>query len=353
MRNHMLAGLLLALGLTAQAAPGVAAQAPGKGHVHTGIAADRDLHQGDLVWFRGQREIGALQVIEGDVVVASGSLTVRGEVHGDAVVGNGDLVLEPGAVVYGDAVVTGGRLINKGGSVLGKVQQGGPSRRADGTQSVHIKPGLISGLGTGWGGLVATLVLGLVLCGLGAALSLYGRPYLQQASDVVRRAPLNAATVGLAANVLALPAFLAGMLALILTLVGIPFLLVFIPLFWTAVIVLAAAGVITVAHAVGERLAERRRLQGLEARGALSYLLTGVAALLAPLVIAHLLGVTPFTGALAGIAGTVSWTLLWLAASVGAGAVMIVAVRAWQENKYRKAAVLGGMDDLGTGATRG
>lgn len=351
MHKHTLARCLLALGLTASSAAGLASQAPGKAHVHTGIAADRELLQGDLVWYRGAREIGARQVIEGDVVVAAGSLTVRGEIHGDAVVGDGDLVIEPGAVIYGDAVVTGGKLINHGGSVLGKVQQGGPGRH-NGTASVHIRPGLFSGLGTGWSGLASTLVLGVVLCGLGAALSMYGRSYLQQASDVVRRSPVNAASVGLAANVLALPAFLGGMLALTVTLVGIPFLLVFIPLFWTAVIVLAAAGVVAVAHAVGERAAERRRLNGQEPRGAMAYLLTGVAVLLAPLVVSHLLGVTPFTGWLASAVGAVSWTLLWLAASVGAGAVMIVAVRAWQEQGYRNTPVLGGMDDLGTGAPR-
>jgi len=352
MRNVLLARGLLALGLTVGSVAGAAAQSPLKGHAHSGLSADMEVHQGDLIWFRGAREVGARQVIEGDVVVAGGSLTVRGEVHGDAVVGNGDLVLEPGAVVYGDAVVTGGKLVNRGGSVLGKVQEGGPSRRAGGTQAnIHINTPLIGGLGAGWAGLAGTLVLGLVICALGAAISVYGRSYLEQASDVVRRAPLNAATIGLAVNVLALPAFLVGMLALILTLVGIPFLLVFIPLFWTAVIVLSAAGVVAVAHALGSGAARRREAEG-TSRGALAYSLTGVLVLLAPLVVSHLLGVTPFTGWLADALGVVSWTLLWLAASVGAGAVMIVSVRAWREQGYRKSAVLGGMDDLGTGAQR-
>lgn len=352
MRNVLFARLLLALGLTAASAAGAAAQAPGKGHVHTGLTADHTVHHGDKVWLRGQREVGAREVIEGDVVVAGGSLRVLGEVHGDAVVGDGNLVLEPGSVVYGDAVVTGGTLVNRGGTVMGKVQQGGPTRQA-GTQAIQLRGGLFGGLGAGWAGLAGTLVLGLVLCALGAALTVYGRPYLDQASVVVRKAPLNAATVGLAVNVLALPAFLVGMLGLVLTLVGIPFLLVFIPLFWTVVIVLAAAGVVAVAHALGERAAERRRLQGDPPRGALGYLVMGVGVLLAPLFIAHLLGVTPFTGWLASAVGTVSWTLLWLAASVGAGAVMIVAVTAWREHAYRKAMAHGGMDDLGTGAARG
>jgi hypothetical protein len=351
MRNVTLARCLIALGFTASSAAGLSAQGVEKGHVHTGLTADHVVHHGDRVWFRGQREVGAREVIEGDVVVASGSLRVLGEVHGDAVVGDGDLVLAAGSVVYGDAVVTGGRLVNEGGQVLGKVQEGGPSRHA-GTQAIQLRRGFLGGLGAGWAGLAGTLILGVVLCGLGVALTAYGRPYLQQASDVVRQAPLNAVTVGLAANVLALPAFLVGMLGLVLTLVGIPFLLVFIPLFWTTVCVLAAAGVVAVAHAVGERAAERRRLQGNPPRGAYTYLLTGVLVLLAPLFIAHLLGVTPFSGTLAAAVGTVSWTLLWMAASVGAGAVMIVAVSAWREHAYRKALVAGGMDDLGTGAVR-
>lgn len=349
MRNVLLSRVLVALGLTAAACAPAAAQAPGKGHVHTGLSAEHTVHHGDRVWFRGAREVGAREVIEGDVVVASGSLRVLGEVHGDAVVGDGDLVLEAGSVVYGDAVVTGGQLVNRGATVMGKIQQGGPSRNA-GSATIQLRGGLFGGLGAGWAGLAGTAVLGLVLCALGAALTVYGRPYLDQASVVVRQAPLNAATVGLAANVLALPAFVIGMLGLVATLVGIPFLLVFIPLFWTVVIVLAAAGVVAVAHALGERAAERRRLRGSEPRGALAYLLMGVGVLLAPLFIAHLLGVTPFTGALAAVMGVISWTLLWLAASLGAGAVMIVAVTAWREHAYRKALAHGGMDDLGTGA---
>jgi hypothetical protein len=218
MRNLWIA--LVAACLSAGAAAGLGAQAHA-GHAHD-LADGMELHQGDLLWYRGEREIGRNQVIEGDVVVAGASLTVRGEVHGDAVVGGGDLVLEPGAVIYGDAVVTGGTLVNRGGSVLGKVQEGGPTRRADGTNAIHVKPGLITGLGAGWAGLVGTLVLGVVLCALGGALAVYGRPYLEQASDVIRRAPLDAATVGLSANVLALPVFLGGALALTLTLVGHP-----------------------------------------------------------------------------------------------------------------------------------
>jgi hypothetical protein len=348
MRNVLLARYGLALALSAAAAPGLASQAPAAAHAHPGVLEGRTLHQGDRLWFRGQRTVGADEVIEGDVVVASGSLTVRGEVHGDAVVGGGDLVLEAGSVVYGDAVVTGGNLVNRGGSVLGKVQQGGPAR-AVGTQSVHVRPGFLGSLGQGWSRLVGIVALGIVLGALGMGVSVYGRRYLQQASDVVRRAPLDAIGIGLSANVLAIPAFLAGMAALTLTLVGIPLLLVFIPMFWTAICVLAAVGLVAVAYALGERRAERRKAGEGNAFG---HLLTGLLFILAPLAAAQLLGMITVTGAAAKPLSYAAWTLLWLAASLGAGAVLIVGVRTWQEHSYHRAVALGGMDDLGTGGLR-
>lgn len=346
MRNVLIARL--ALVLTAAFAPGAAAQAPAPAHQHPGVLEGRTLHQGDRLWFRGAHTVAADEVIEGDVVVASGSLTVLGEVHGDVVVGGGDLVLRAGSVVYGDAVVTGGKLVN-GGKVLGRVQEGSPTR-VSGTQSMHVRRGFLSSLGEGWSRLVGLLAMGIVLGALGLGLSVYGRGYLEQASDVVRRAPLGAVGIGLAANVLVIPAFLAGMLGLTLTLVGIPLLLVFIPMFWTAVSVLAAVGVVAVAYALGQRTAERRRAgEG----NAFSYLLSGLLVLIAPLVAAQLVGMAPFGGAAGQVFGYVAWTLLWLAASLGAGAVLIVVVRAWHEHGYRSTVALGGMDDLGTGVKLG
>ena len=345
MRNRTITSAALALGLAFAA--GLAAQAPA-GHPHTGLEG-RTLHHGDRVWFSGQRSIGADEVIEGDVVVANGSLTVSGEIHGDAVVGDGNLVLERGSVVYGDAVVTGGKLVNNGGSVLGKVQEGTPRSRSVGaTQTIHMRRGWLGALGEGWAGLVRTLSLGLVLGGLGLALTFYGRSYLEQASDVVRRAPLAAGGIGLAANVLALPAFLAGIAALALTIIGIPLLLVFVPLFWTVLCALAGVGILAVAHALGERTAERSGSYEPIHRNAYSYLVTGLVVLLAPLLVSNVLVMTPFVGWMGGLVGLLAGMMLWLAASVGAGAVLIVAVRAWRERGYRRG--WDGMDDLGTGS---
>ena len=333
MRNPMRArlGVVLALAAVSAAPPAHADVQP---HSHDGMPG-YTLHRGDRLWFRGAHEVRAGEIIEGDVVVASGSLTVRGEVHGDAVVGGGDLVLEPGSVVSGDAVVTGGKLVNRGGKVLGKVQEGSPQARHDGTQAMQLRRGWFGVMEAGWARLLRAVSLALVLGIAGVGLVLYGLPQLERVSNVVRRVPANAAGIGLAANVLVLPAFLGGMLGLSATIVGIPFLLLFVPLFWTAVFALAAVGMIAVAHALGQRRAERTGFYDERHRNPYAYLMTGLALLLGPLLVTQVLGMLPLVGWLGSAAGLVAWTMLWLAASVGAGAVLIVAVRAWHERRYR------------------
>jgi hypothetical protein len=341
MRNVMRTPLGLALALAAASAAPVYADV--QPHSHDGMAG-YTLHRGDRLWFRGAHQVRAGEIIEGDVVVASGSLTVRGEVHGDAVVGGGDLVLEPGSVVSGDAVVTGGRLVNRGGQVLGKVQEGSPQARHDGTQAMQLRRGWFGTMEAGWARLARTLAMALVLGITGIGLIFYGLPQLERVSSVVRRVPANAAGIGLAANVLVLPAFLGGLLGLSATIVGIPFLLLFVPLFWTAVFALAAIGMIAVAHALGQRRAERTGHYDLRHRNPYTYLVTGLALLLGPLLVTQLLGMMPLVGWVGNAAAMVAWAALWLAASIGAGAVLIVAVRAWHERRYRNEMRLGELE---------
>src|SRR5688500_15947933 len=82
-------------------------------------APPRARRPGHVLNINGDRTIGAGEVVEGDVVVLNGDLTVAGEVRGDVTVARGDLRLENGAVVTGSAVVTAGRLVNRGARVQG------------------------------------------------------------------------------------------------------------------------------------------------------------------------------------------------------------------------------------------
>ena len=62
----------------------------------------------ETVRFAGQTRIPAARGVDGDVVVLGGPVTVAGRVSGSLMVVNGDLYLEPGAVVSGNVTVVGG-----------------------------------------------------------------------------------------------------------------------------------------------------------------------------------------------------------------------------------------------------
>jgi hypothetical protein len=66
------------------------------------------------VHFSGRVRIPTARSIEGDVVVLGGPVQVAGRIFGFLVVINGDLELEPGAVVGGDVLVVGGVVRGEG-----------------------------------------------------------------------------------------------------------------------------------------------------------------------------------------------------------------------------------------------
>ena len=139
-----------------------------------------------------------------------------------------------------------------------------------------------------------------------------------------------------------LPVFVVGVVGLAVTIIGIPLLLVYVPLFIVAVLGAAAVGLVTVAHALGERTAEQRGSYETRHRNAYSYVFTGLALLLAPLVVANLLGMTGFLGFVGDLVGVFAGVLLWAATSVGIGAVLMGANRTWRERRYRRMMGLGG-----------
>jgi hypothetical protein len=68
--------------------------------------------------FTGRTRIPSTRVVLGNVAVLGGPFTLAGEVDGDLVVVNGDLVLETGGVVSGNVLVVGGRVL---GQELGEI----------------------------------------------------------------------------------------------------------------------------------------------------------------------------------------------------------------------------------------
>lgn len=100
---------LTALAALALAAPAAArAQDPGALPADLAQRAGSILNNADTRRYEGNAEIESGDVIEGDVAVLDGSLTLGGRVEGDLVVVNGTLTLQEGAEVTGDVLVVGG-----------------------------------------------------------------------------------------------------------------------------------------------------------------------------------------------------------------------------------------------------
>ncbi|HEX5725123.1 MAG TPA: polymer-forming cytoskeletal protein, partial [Longimicrobiaceae bacterium] len=286
---------------------------------------------GDQLALNSDRTVRAGEVVEGDMVVVGGDLRIDGRVNGDVAVASGDLILGKDAVVSGDAIVTGGKLVNEGGRVFGEMRAVGvgsvvADRVREHTAARHqvrLERPWFEPIGEGIAGLGSTLAFGLLLAGAGAVLVFYARPQLDRVSDAVRGSTWKAGGVGLAANFLAIPLFVLVVVGLAVTIVGIPLLLVVVPLYPVAVAAAAAYGVVAVAHALGERTAEQRGSYESAHRNAYTYLFTGIFILLAPLVASNLLGMTGFLGWLGTLMGIVARIIIWAAATIGVGAVIL------------------------------
>jgi len=255
-------------------------------------------------------------------------------------VGKGNLVLAPSGVIHGDAVVTGGQLVNEGGRVFGEMRvnsddgedasaayaEADRGRQAADARAEHLtvrNGGWWGSIREGAEGLVSTITLGLILSLVGAGLIFYALPQLERVSGTVRRDTGRSAGIGIAANFLSVPVFFIGLVVLLVTIIGIPLILLYAPLFWVGLAAAAAFGVVAVAHAIGERTAEQSGSFASVRRNAYSYTFTGIGILLAPLFAAHLLELTGFLGWLGDLVELLGMLILWAAATLGFGAVVL------------------------------
>lgn len=114
-------------------------------------------------------------------------------------------------------------------------------------------------VGEGLAGIFSTLVTYAVLFAIAFGVIMFGgRRYIEAVGDTARQAPGRSLLVGLAASFLLVPVFILGILALIISIVGIPAVLLWAPGFPVAVVLACLLGYIGVAHAAGEAVAERR-----------------------------------------------------------------------------------------------
>ncbi|HSK20991.1 MAG TPA: hypothetical protein VK912_17680 [Longimicrobiales bacterium] len=179
----------------------------------------------------------------------------------------------------------------------------------------------------GIAGIFSILVTYVVLFGIGFAVIFFGgRKYIEGVADTARHAPGRSFLVGLAASFLIVPAFVLGIIALVISVIGIPGLLVWVPGFPVAVVLALLLGYIGVAHAAGEAFAERRFYvtDWFQRGNSYYFLLSGIGILLALFLasqVVHMAG--PWLDFIRGILIFLGFATTVVVVTIGLGAVMI------------------------------
>ena len=179
----------------------------------------------------------------------------------------------------------------------------------------------------GIGGILSVLVAYAVIFGIGLAVIFFGgRRYIEGVADTARHQTLRSLFVGLAGACLIIPAFILGIIALAISIVGIPALLAWIPLFPLATILALMLGYLAVAHAAGEALAERRFYATDWFRRGNSYyfLMTGIGVLVAFFLASQVVSMAgPWLGFFTGLLIFLGVVTTIAALTIGFGAVLI------------------------------
>jgi hypothetical protein len=179
-------------------------------------------------------------------------------------------------------------------------------------------------VGRAIGGLLENLVTLLILAVLSMVIVHFGRERLEVVATTVRRAPAQSAMVGLAGGFLLIPVWVLGIVALAVSIIGIPVLLAWVPLFPIAVGVAALLGYVAIARNVGEWVADQeyRGLEWIRGSNTFYVVLTGLGALMLPAIVASLVRILG-VGLLQGLLGFIGSSITFIALAIGFGAVLL------------------------------
>lgn len=280
------------------------------------IAARRaagDTHLPDADHFTiGDRSIAAGTSVDGPIAVARGNLDVYGTVKGDVITLDGNVRVHKGARVTGDAWAAAGSVIIEGGVVEGQKRVLSAGRSAPAPTRPRQPP-------TIWDSVKLVVGWFAVLTIIGLGVMVFAEGNLDGVVIALERGFARSFWIGLAGQLMMLPALLVLVVALAITVLGallIPFAIV--------AYVIAAAGLVTlgflaVARLTGGTLTSDRGTTS--PRGVhLRALITGLVVYLGIWMIAAVFGWSPILGA---VLRTIAIAVVWVAATVGLGAALI------------------------------
>jgi hypothetical protein len=293
-------------------------------------AAVQDAHAQDASFSRftryqrGDLVIPAGTTTSGSVLVVRGNLDVYGNVDGAATAILGDVIVHEGGRVRGGAVALIGHVRNEGGSIMGVIKDVGATHNRS-TVSFGGRPR------TTLGSLAAAFLWLVVLLLVGTFVLFFLGDYFKRAVEVVTNEAGRSLLTGVLGGLASIPALIAIVIAMAITIIGIFFIPFGVAAFLIAVSGIAILGFLAVAQVAGIAIAGKREAET-PAGQQLQFLYTGILAFSALWIIAAAFTWFPILGA---ILRMLAFSVTFVAVATGFGAVIL----SWWRSRPKKNAV--------------
>jgi hypothetical protein len=297
--------------------------------------------------------------LEGTLVIVGGTLTVRGTIDGDVVMVGGALELSDSGSISGEARVSDTEVRGSVDRIAGGLMSLSDEAEFDRTISVDVSEKVrdqlrrelrdemraeihsaatasapratwsifspVRAVARGVGGVLEKLFTILLIGMVGLGIAFFAGDKLDTVAETARQSPGRSAMVGFAGTFLLVPVWLLGAAALVVSVIGIPVAIAWLPLFPLAAAAAVLFGYIAVARNTGEWLAESGYpwTGWIRQSNSLMTLFGGLVGLWFAFLAANVLSIVPFAGFLTGLLIAVGTVLTVLAAHIGLGAVIL------------------------------
>jgi hypothetical protein len=213
----------------------------------------------------------------------------------------------------------------------------------------------------GIGGVIENLVAIFVLALIGAAVIAFGGDKIDVIAETARRSPGRAAAVGMATTVLLIPTWVLGFVALLVSIIGIPVAIAWLPLFPLAAAAAAVVGYLAVARNAGEWLADSDYpwTHWIRKSNALVTTVGGLVGLMVLFIAANVISMAPFLRGITALLVAAGCIVTLLAVQVGLGAVVLTRAgrrrdwSAYSADEAWEAAMRVDVDEVDVGGAQG
>lgn len=262
--------------------------------------------------------VGANVSSSGSVASVNGNLDVYGVVQGDAIALRGDVIVHRGARVRGDAISIVGSVRNEGGRIDGRIRtyRNAP-RMLTRSTALYATRGL-------WVGPVTTLAILAVILIIGFGALVLGSNQLKRVNETLRGGVGKSFFAGILGGMAVAPAFVALVIAMAVTVIGILFIPLGVMAFGVIILGIATLGFIAVAQLTGSALTRGVRKDATERGAELRSLFVGMLAYIGLWALVAILTPVPLVGTLAR---TFAFAITFVAFVTGFGAVILTGFR--------------------------